>query len=152
MSRNVKDLNARSQGRNRGVPVRKLVSAALALVALNAYADAPGPALSEAQKAAAQMPSPAPQVTQGTAPAGAAVSVQRRSDGTRVISQQGDSTGMVNLLNSSMPNLRAIEAASFREQEALRREREAEQRAALIYHTECYRLWGEATCAPKPGK
>ena len=132
--------------------MRTVTLAALALAAFHAYADAPGPALTEAQKAAAQTPSPAPQIAPAPASSSAELTVQRRSDGTRVISQQGDSTGMVNLLNRSMPAMRAREAASFREEEALRREREAERQAALIHHTECYRLWGEATCAPKPGK
>jgi hypothetical protein len=145
ISHNVKDLNARNEGPKRGFPVRTLLCAALALVAFHAYADAPGPG-PEGGKAASPAPLPP------AAASSSGVAVQRRSDGTRVITTQGDSTGMVNLLNRSMPALRAREAASFREQEAIRREREAEAQAALIHHTECYRLWGEATCAPKLDK
>ena len=141
----VKDLKARNLGRQRGFPVRTLLCAALALVAFHAYADAPGPGPAEADKAAAATPPVAPASTAG-------VAVQRRADGTRVITTQGDSTGMVNLLNRSMPAMRAREAASFREREGIRREREAEAQAALIHHTECYRHWGEATCAPKLDK
>ena len=129
--------------------MRTLLCAALALAAVHAYADAPGPGPAEADKAAVTTP---PAATSAAPASTGNVAVQRRADGTRVISTQGDSTGMVNLLNSSMPTLRAREAASFREQEGLRREREAEARAALIHHTECYRLWGEATCAPKLDK
>jgi hypothetical protein len=127
--------------------------ATLALVAFQACADAPGPLPVEGQ-AVPVAPSAAPAVVAppGTPPAASNVTVQRRNDGSRVITTTGDSTGMVNLLNRSMPNMRAREAAEFREREALRREREAEQAAALIHHTECYRLWGEATCAPKLNK
>ena len=129
--------------------MRTLLCAALALAAVHAYADAPGPGPAEADKAAVTTP---PAATSAAPASTGSVAVQRRADGTRVISTQGDSTGMVNLLNSSMPTLRAREAVTFREQEAIRREREAEARAALIHHTECYRLWGEATCAPKLDK
>jgi len=122
--------------------VRILLSASLLLAAFHAFADAPGNMPTEAERAAA--------ARQGTAAAGQpAVTAQQRADGRRVITNMGDSTGMVNLLNRSMPSLRAREAQDFREQEGLRREREAEQQAALIHHTECYRLWGEATCATK---
>jgi hypothetical protein len=152
ISHNVKDLNARNAGPKRGFPVRTLLCATLAVAAFHAYADAPGPVPDEAGKAAMATPSPTPAVTQAAPASSTGVSVQRRADGTRVISTQGDSTGMVNLLNRSMPTLRAREAASFREQEGLRREREAEAQAALVHHTECYRLWGEATCAPKLDK
>ena len=124
--------------------MKRIICAAVALVTVQAFADAPGPFLTEAEKAAA------------TAAAGQAgsppVTSQRSAEGRRVITNQGDSTAMVNLLNRSMPTLRAREGAEFREQEALRREREAERDAALIYHTECYRQWGEATCAPKLAK
>jgi len=117
------------------------MSASLLLAALNAFADAPGNIPTEAERAAA--------ARQGTA-VGQPVTSQRGSDGRRVVTNMGDSTAMVNLLNRSMPSMRAREAQDFREQEGLRREREAEQQAALIHHTECYRQWGEATCATKP--
>ena len=121
--------------------MKTLISAALALVAFQALADAPGPFLTEAEKAAAARQAGSPPV-----------SAQRTAEGRRVITNQGDSTAMVNLLNRSMPSMRAREAVEFREQEAIRRERDAEREAALIYHTECYRQWGEATCAPKLSK
>jgi len=118
----------------------------LAFSACQALADAPGPASTEAQRnAASDAQRAGAAAAQGSAP----VAVQRGADGRRVVTNQGDSTAMVNLLNRSMPALRAREAQDFREQEALRREREAEQQAALIHHTECFRQWGEATCAPK---
>ena len=116
------------------------MSASLLLAALNAFADEPGNVPTEAERAAA--------ARQGTA-AGQPVTSQRGPDGRRVVTNMGDSTAMVNLLNRSMPAMRAREAQEFREQEGLRREREAEQQAALIHHTECYRQWGEATCATK---
>ena len=125
--------------------MKVLVSAIVALAALQAHADAPGPFNAEAEKAAAS-------ARQGAVPSNVPVTSQRTADGRRVITNQGDSTAMVNLLNRSMPALRAREAQDFREQEALRREREAEREAALIHHTECFRQWGEATCAPKPTK
>ena len=122
--------------------MRILLSASLLLAAFHAFADAPGNMPTEAERAAA--------ARQGTSAKGQpAVATQQGADGRRVITNMGDSTGMVNLLNRSMPSMRAREAQDFREQEGLRREREAEQQAALIHHTECYRLWGEATCAPK---
>ena len=129
--------------------MKKTIAVALALAAFHAHADAPGPFLSEAEKAEAARRAAA---TPAAATTSQPVTAQRGADGRRVITNHGDSTAMVNLLNRSMPTLRAREAAEFREQEALRREREAEQAAALIHHTECFRHWGEATCAPKLGK
>jgi len=117
--------------------VRMLIAVTMALAALYARADAPGPMPEEGVSPA----SPAAAAAEAKAEA-------TPSGGARITA--GDLTARPIVLSDRIgPSMRARELQAQREQEGLRRERELELQAAAIYVSECYREWGETTCVPK---
>jgi hypothetical protein len=113
-----------------------LIAVSVALAALHARADAPGP-----------MPE------EGVTPASPAAATEAKAEaappgGAHITA--GDLTARPIVLSDRVaPTLRARELHALREQEGLRRERELELQAAAIHASECYREWGETTCVPK---